>query len=106
LNRIETREPKNARLGVLAVLVAFSAACTSLPAERAGATYAATTYYVSAAGNDATGTPKDPAKPYRSPRGAYSDIPADITRGTGDHVIQLMDGTVYGQLTFARVSRV
>jgi len=90
---------KNARLGVFAVLVAFSPASTSLPAENAGATYAATTYYVSAAGNDATGTPKDPAKPYRSPRGAYSDIPADITRGTGDQVIQLMDGTVYGQLT-------
>ncbi len=89
---------KNARLGVFAVLVAFSPASTSLPGELAGATYVATTYYVSAAGNDTTGTPNDPARPYRSPRGAYSVIPADLTQGTGDHVIQLMDSTVYGQL--------
>ena len=88
---------KNTRLGVFAVLVAFSPACTSLPTVLAGATYA-TTYYVSTAGNDITGTPNDPAKPYRSPWGAYADIPADITKGTGDHVIQLMDSTVYGQL--------
>ena len=90
---------KNARLGVLAVLVAFLPTSTSLPVELAWASYVATTYYVSTAGNDTTGTPNDPAKPYRSPWGAYSTIPADITRGTGDHVIQLMDSTVYGQLT-------
>lgn len=90
---------KASRLGVLAALVVLSPASTSSPDELAEVTYAATTYYVSAAGNDATGTSNDPAKPYRSPRGAYSDIPADITRGSGDHVIQLMDGTVYGQLT-------
>lgn len=66
------------------------------------ATYAGTIYYVSAAGNDTTGTPDDPTKPYRSPlgdgAGAYSDIPADITGGTGDHIIQFMDGSTYGQL--------
>ena len=86
---------KDAHLRVLAVLVAFS---TSSPDELATVSHAAATYYVSAAGNDTTGTPNDPARPYRSPRGAYTDIPPDITRGTGDHVIQLMDGTVYGQL--------
>jgi hypothetical protein len=56
-------------------------------------------YYVSAAGNDRTGTPNNAGRPYRSPRGAYAAIPADITLGAGDHVIQLMDSTVYGQLT-------
>jgi len=88
---------KNARVGLLAVLVSFVPACTALQTH-SNATQA-TTYYVSATGDDATGTPNDPAKPFRSPRVAYSTIPADITQGTGDHVIQLMDGTVYGQLT-------
>lgn len=66
------------------------------------ATYAGTIYYVSAAGNDITGAPDEPTRPYRSPlgagAGAYSDIPADITGGVGDHVIQFMDGSTYGQL--------
>ena len=74
-----------------------SAVSTQFPTESGRASEAI--YYVSAEGNDRTGTPSDPATPYRSPRCAYSDIPADITRGGGDHVIQLMDGTVYGQLT-------
>lgn len=65
------------------------------------AAYAGTLYYVSAAGNDETGTPDDPTKPYRSPAGAYSDIPADITRGTGDHSIQFMDSSTYGQLNMS-----
>ena len=69
------------------------------------ATYAGTIYYVSAAGNDTTGTPNDPTKPYRSPlgagAGAYSDIPADITRGTGDHIIQFMDNSTYGQVNMS-----
>ncbi|MGH7476040.1 MAG: hypothetical protein ACRELD_07110 [Longimicrobiales bacterium] len=55
-------------------------------------------YFVSAAGNDTTAVPNDPTRPYRSPRGAYADIPSDITGGTGDHVIRLMDGSTYGQL--------
>lgn len=66
------------------------------------AAYAGTIYYVSAAGNDATGTPDDPTKPYRSPlgagAGAYSHIPADTTRGAGDHIIQFMDSSTYGQV--------
>lgn len=79
---------------------------TSMPnAESASdieAVYAGTIYYVAVGGNDATGTPDDPAKPYRSPlgagAGAYSDIPTDITRGVGDHIIQFMDSSTYGQL--------
>jgi hypothetical protein len=66
------------------------------------AKYAGTIYYVSAAGNDTMGTPNNPIKPYRSPlgagAGAYSDIPADITSGTGDHIIQFMDNSTYGQV--------
>ncbi len=66
------------------------------------ATYAGTMYYVSATGNDTTGTPDDPTRPYRSPlgagAGAYSDIPSDITRGSGDHIIQFMDSFTYGQV--------
>jgi hypothetical protein len=88
---------KNTCLGVLAVLA--SAPTFRALQSNAGATQVATTYYVAATGNDATGTPNDPAKPYRSPRGAYSAIPADLTGGTGDHVIRVMDGTIYGQLT-------
>ena len=79
---------------------------TSAPnAENASdieAAYAGTMYYVSATGNDATAAPDDPAKPYRSPlgagAGAYSDIPADITAGAGDHIIQFMDSSTYGQI--------
>jgi hypothetical protein len=87
-------------LGVLALLLTASLALTRSQGQLASD--AGTIYYVSAAGNDATGTPNDPTKPYRSPlgagAGAYAHIPADITRGTGDHVIQFMDSATYGQL--------
>jgi hypothetical protein len=69
-----------------------------LSSQSGQASPANTTYYVSANGDDRTGTPSNPAAPYRSPHGAYSAIPADITSAAGDHVIELTDSTVYGQL--------
>lgn len=58
----------------------------------------ATIYYVSTTGNDTTGVPGNAQRPYRSPRTAYAAIPADITRGPGDHVILLLDSETYGPL--------
>jgi len=60
-----------------------------------------TMYYVSAAGADATGAPGRPNRPYRSPAGAYAAIPAHITNSPGDHIIEITDGSTYGQLTMA-----
>ena len=89
---------KNAPLGLLAFFVACSTSSASLQSKLSAAALSGTTYYVSVAGDDKTGRPDDPAKSYRSPRGAYSAIPADITQLPGDQIIQLMDSTVYGQL--------
>lgn len=89
---------KNRLLAITAIFVVITAAPACSPRMRTGDAPTATLYYVSANGNDATATPNDHTRPYRSPRGAYAHIPADVTRGTGDHVIQFMDGTVYGQL--------
>jgi hypothetical protein len=60
-----------------------------------------TIYYVASAGNDSSGAPNQPGRPYRSPSGAFGAIPADLTTGPGDHVIQLMDDSTYGQLHIA-----
>ena len=90
---------KERGLGALATLLAFAVGWTSTPSRVDAVPTAATTYYVSATGSDSAGTPNDPTRPYRSPRGAYAAIPADISSGPGDHVIQLTDSTVYGQLT-------
>lgn len=60
---------------------------------------APTIYYVATSGDDASGAPNDSTRRYRSPRGAYADIPADITPSTGDHVIEFIDSGAYGQLT-------
>ena len=85
------------RLGLVAVLVASVGSMPS-PIMSDRAPEADTTYFVAASGNDRAGRPNDPSAPYRSPQGAYAAIPGDITLGAGDHVILLMDGTVYGQL--------
>ena len=84
--------------GACAILFVASPQHTHRGRARSHAANVGTIYYVSANGNDTTGRPNDPAKPYRSPRGAYAQIPADITSGVGDHVVELTDGTVYGQL--------
>ena len=88
-----------ARIGAVAVLASV------LPPPTASRPHAErspdTTYFVSSAGNDATGMANDATRPFRSPRRAYAAIPADITRDNGDHVIQIMDSGVYGQLTMS-----
>ena len=85
---------------ILATLPALAISSTTWPSQtgRPAVASSETTYYVSAAGDDGTAVPNDPTRPYRSPRGAYAAIPADITRATGDHVIDVTDGAVYGQL--------
>ncbi len=93
--------PGRVTLCSFAGILACAPATKSAPAETAVGVRAVTTYFVSSQGEDSTGTPNDPARPYRSPRGAYADIPADITTGVGDHVIQFVDGSVYGQLTMS-----
>ena len=89
---------KKRELAALTVLLTFAPGTTSAPSRVVSAQAATTMYYVFATGSDLTGAPNDPGRPYRSPRGAYADMPADLTSGPGDHVIQLMDDTVYGQL--------
>jgi hypothetical protein len=83
-------------LGVVAGLFALPLGLAARNTEAAS-----TIYHVSASGSDSTGTPNDPRRPYRSPRGAYADIPADITRGDGDHIIEITDNATYGQLVMA-----
>lgn len=60
-----------------------------------------TVYYVSSKGHDSTATPNDITKPYRSPASAFAAIPADLTTGAGDHVIQIEDNGTYGPLRIA-----
>jgi hypothetical protein len=53
-------------------------------------------YHVSRMGDDATAAPNDGGKPYGSPAAAFLAIPADLTTGAGDHVIQIEDSGTYG----------
>lgn len=62
---------------------------------------AETVYYVSSSGHDPTATPNDIKKPYRSPASAFALIPADLTTGAGDHVIQIDDNGTYGPVRVA-----
>jgi hypothetical protein len=96
---------KVATRGMLVLLLAPGGAPNAGVAASFAMLPAGTVYYVAQHGNDTTGTPDDPSRPYRSPfgagAGAYADIPADITTGSGDHIIQFMDSHTYGQLTMS-----